>query len=313
VTGVESTLARLGIDVIAEMGNELRALCPGHLDRTGKPDHNPSWYINMETGAHICFSCGFKGSLYYLICYVNGFFGQDGADFSKAKEWLGDLDEGLTEALTRAESKKPAFDDLNYLSEATLAAFDTPPLEALQSRGLTLEAAEAYCIRWDTRNKNWIIPIRDPYTGALMGWQEKGYGSRYFKNYPTGVKKSLSVFGYGLYEGGDMIVVESPLDAVRMRSVGIYGGVAIYGASPSREQVNIIKGADRIIFALDNDDAGRSTSYNLAKMGFSNNFDSWFFNYEYTDQKDIGGMSKAEIATGLDTARHVLRHLRHLR
>jgi DNA primase len=283
------------------------------LDRTGKADNNPSWYINIETGAHICFSCGFKGGLYYLVCYLKGFFGQEGANFDQARKWLGDLDEGMSEALEKAETKKLGFEDLSYISEATLSAFDAPPVEALCSRGLTQEAAKDYCILWDTRQENWIIPIRDPYTGALMGWQEKGYKSRYFKNYPTGMKKSLSIFGYGLYEGGDMIVVESPLDAVRLRSVGIQGGVALYGALPSKEQVNIIKGADRIIFALDNDEAGKSSAYNLAKMGFSSNFDSWFFNYDYTDQKDIGGMSKPEIITGLDTARHVLRHLRHLR
>lgn len=309
---VETTLNRLGIESISETGNEIRALCPGHLDRTGKVDRNPSWYINSETGAHICFSCGFKGSLYYLVCYLKGFFGQDGADFSQAKEWLGDM-EDLSNALERAESKKLDFDDLEYISEATLSAFDNVPEYALRSRGLTSEASLAYSIRWDTRQENWIIPIRDPYTDALIGWQEKGHKSRYFKNYPTGMKKSRSVFGYGLYTGGDMIVVESPLDAVRLRSVGFHGGVAIYGATPSKEQVNIIRGADRIIFALDNDDAGKAAAYNLAKMGFSSNFDSWFFNYDYTDQKDIGGMSKSEIITGLDTSHHVLRHLRHLR
>ena len=156
------------------------------------------------------------------------------------------------------------------------------------ARGLKPTAASAYGILWDTNKENWIIPIRDPYSNALMGWQEKGHRSRYFRNYPTGVRKSMSVFGHGLYEGGDMIVVESPLDAVRLRSVGVMGGVALYGAIPSREQLNIIRGADRIIFALDNDDTGRSSSLNLAKMSFSHNFDAWFFDYTHTDQKDIG-------------------------
>jgi len=33
-------------------------------------------------------------------------------------------------------------------------------------------------------------------------------------------------------------------------------------------------------------------------------FECWFFNYDNTDMKDIGGMSKAEILFGLDNARH---------
>lgn len=314
MSNVESTLTRLGIEVISERGAEIQALCPGHLSRTGKEDRNPSWYINSDTGAHICFSCGFKGSLQYLVCYMNGFFTSAGPDLKKAGEWLGDIANGLEESFKKAEAKKELVpEELEYISEATLKAFDNVPEGPLMARGLLPSAASAYGILWDTRNDNWIIPIRNPYTRDLMGWQEKGHRSRYFRNYPTGIRKSLAVFGYDLYDGGDMVVLESPLDAVRLRSVGIEGGVAIYGAIPSREQLNIIRSADRIIFALDNDDAGKSSSHNLARMTFTHNFDAWFFDYSHTDQKDIGGMSKQEILTGFDNAQHVLRHLRYKR
>ena len=58
VEEMEDTLARLEIAVTSIRGVEIQALCPAHFERTGKEDHNPSWYINADTGAHICFSCG---------------------------------------------------------------------------------------------------------------------------------------------------------------------------------------------------------------------------------------------------------------
>jgi hypothetical protein len=54
-------------------------------------------------------------------------------------------------------------------------------------------------------------------TFSLWGWQEKGARGRFFKNQPAGVKKSKTVFGVEILTSThDLIVVESPLDAVRL-------------------------------------------------------------------------------------------------
>ena len=230
VEDMEDLLARLGIEVIGSRGNEVQAYCPGHMQRTGHPDHNPSWFINADTGAHICFSCKFRGSLSFLICFTQGFMNADGYDFDKAKEWLNEGRE-LSDAFEKATApKKEIFEELVVVTEASMAAFVKPPEYALKSRGLTLEAANKHGLKWDARRELWIIPIRHPATGKLMGWQEKAYRGRFFRNYPTGVSKSISLYGLQVYSGGDMIVVESPLDVVRMESVGITGGVATYGS-----------------------------------------------------------------------------------
>jgi DNA primase len=104
-----------------------------------------------------------------------------------------------------------------------------------------------------------------------------------------------------------MIVVESPLDVVRLSSIGIDGGVATYGAIVSAAQFNLIRGADRIIFAMDNDDAGKASSQSLLEMCKQMGVECWFFNYSGIDLKDVGGMSRSEVLTGLSTARHQLR------
>lgn len=295
---MEETLARLGIEVFSTRGDEIQAACPAHVQRTGHEDHNPSWWINSATGAHICFSCQFKGGLQSLVSYVQGI------DYEEAKDWLNSDDRNLSAALIRATKPKQVFQEVTYITESMLSAFQDPPHSALKDRGLSADAAKYYDVLWDIRHSNWITVIRDPYTNKLLGWQEKGHSSRFFRNYPTGVQKSSALFGYQQYNGGDMIVVESPLDVVRLASVGITGGVSTYGAIVSMTQFNLIRSAGRIIFAMDNDDAGKASSLELLKLCREMMTEAWFFNYNHTDMKDVGAMSKEEIQIGIDSARH---------
>jgi DNA primase len=124
------------------------------------------------------------------------------------------------------------------------------------------------------------------------------------------MKKSSSLFGYQQYVGGDMIVVESPLDVVRLASLGIMGGVATYGALISMSQLIYLRGADRLIFALDNDDAGKNASKAMLNTCREYNMEAWFFNYNHTDMKDIGGMSLDEVRLGISNARHSVHGLK---
>jgi DNA primase len=302
VDEMKDTLTRLGVEYYSIRGDEIQAECPAHEERTGHKDRNPSFYINADTGAFICFSCGWKGSLYTLVNYKQG----TGVD---VKDWLNST-EGLALRLKRATREQPKIQEQTYITESMLSAFTEPPEEALRARGLTAEAAKQHSLLWDRHQKNWIIPIRDSNTGKLLGWQEKGYDRRYFRNYPAGVQKSHSVFGYEQYVSGDMIVVESPLDVVRLSSLGITGGVAVYGALVSTNQFELIRGADRIIFAMDNDEAGKSSTFKLFNLCKQMEKEAWFFNYGDSDVKDIGGMSLDEVRYGLDKAKHIIHGLK---
>lgn len=302
VDEMKDTLTRLSVEYYSVRGDEIQAECPAHEERTGHKDRNPSFYINAETGAFICFSCGWKGSLYTLISY------RQGSDVT-VKDWLNSP-EGLSTRFNRATREQPKIQEQTYITESMLSAFVEPPTDALRSRGITLLAANQYSLLWDRHNKNWIIPIREPETGKLLGWQEKGYDRRYFRNYPSGIQKSRSLFGHDQYTSGDMIVVESPLDVVRLASLGITGGVAVYGALVSTSQFDLIRGADRVIFAMDNDEAGKNSALKLYNLCKEMEKEAWFFNYGTMDVKDIGGMSLDEIRFGLDNAKHIVHGLR---
>jgi DNA primase len=304
VQEMEDTLTRLGMETVSTRGDEVQSYCPAHKDRTGHEDRNPSFWINADTGAFICFSCQFKGNVYSLINYVSGI------DYDKAKEWF-DSPSLLVSRFNRiTEEKKALIEEPTIITESMLSAFVDPPAEALTARGLTSHAARAYELCWDTRNENWIIPIRDAKTEKLLGWQEKGYSKRHFNNTPAKMKKSNSLFGLKQYIAGDMIVVESPLDVVRLASIGIHGGVATYGALISMSQVTYLRGADRLIFALDNDDAGKASSKEMLKLCQQYEMEAWFFNYNHTDMKDIGGMSLDEVRLGIANARHSVHGLK---
>lgn len=305
VEQMEDLLTRLDLPIMSVRGYEIQTICPAHLERTGHVDHNPSMWVNADTGAFICFSCQFKGGTTTLISYITKI------PFDQASGWIESAD-GLGKRLERVVSPSPTFEEVTTVTESMLSAFTQPTAEMLRGRGLSPASAAKYEALYDPRKNAWVLPIREPLTGALLGWQEKGVDGRHFRNYPKGVQKSRTLFGYRTYAGGTMTVLESPLDAVRLHSVGIVGGVATYGSLVSTEQVNLIRGAERVLVAMDHDEAGRESSKKMLEFSKKYGFECLFFNYSETDQKDIGGMSASEIRYGIENARHSLRGERAL-
>lgn len=307
---VQQALLRLGIDTDPR-NSELLGLCPMHFERTGRTDANPSWSMNSETGVHHCFSCGYKGTLLTLVAEINEFTTTWGRlDFDAAKDWLRSTIEVNFELLAKQlEEAKNFYVPIQKpieMSEARLAIFTDPPYWALEERDLTLEACIKYGVRWDANNDRWITPIRNADTGKLMGWQEKGQRSRFFRNRPTGVQKSKTLFGIDIFTGGTMIVVESPLDAVKLSSLGIEGGVSTFGAAVSVDQLALMRKADRLIFAFDNprvDAAGLVAFKDMLARTKMEGMECWFVKYT-DDVKDIGDMEANAVQLLVDNPKH---------
>jgi hypothetical protein len=310
---VLTALDALGLDY-EEHNNEALALCPMHEERTGKADHSPSWWINLNTGMHVCFSCGYKGNLLHLVCDVKGFYispwgNLKSYDYEAAKEWLKISAEVSVEQLLEQLNELPAYiKDIPKpleMSEARLAVFTVPPAHALAARNITLESAEAYGVHWDARKQAWILPLREPHFNKLMGWQEKGTIERTFFNRPAGLQKSKTLFGIENQAEGEVVLVESPLDCLRIYSAGFKSAVAACGASVSEEQIKLLRYSRKIIVALDNpniDQAGRKASKELLKWSRKYGLNLFFFNYGDSNKKDPGDMTDAEILWGIENA-----------
>jgi hypothetical protein len=315
ILDVEQALEALGIDYLVH-GVEANALCPAHESRTGKADNSPSWWMNLDNGQHICFSCGYKGNLVHLVCEVKGLrlpavWGVDGQeyDIEAGKAWLSAATDVTPEAMLELVRSIP-----NYvrqapkpvsMTDARLAVFTEPPLDVLQTRNLSVAAASAYEVLWDLSPKRWILPLRDAQHSSLLGWQEKGHEDRYFRNRPAGIEKSKTLFGIQNLKEELTIVVESPLDCVRIASAGIEGAVATCGAAVSEHQVKLLRAADKLIVAFDNpkiDAAGKKASDEFRTYTTKYGLNTFFFNYGTSGKKDPGDMTDEEIKWGIDNA-----------
>lgn len=300
------------VDVRAEEAN---GLCPMHAEITGKEDHNPSWWINLQTGQHICFSCGYKGGLLSLICDLNEFYetnwgGTKEYSYPQAKDWLARVTDVDPAEMVRQLKNMTGYVRQNTaplpMSAARLAVYDAPSDKALMLRGVTSEACEKYEVKWDSKNNRWILPLRDAQQGTLLGWQEKGEGDRYFRNRPAGIEKSKTLFGLQNQQEEQVVVVESPLDAVRLASVGVAGAVATCGAIVSKEQIKLLRTSQKIICAFDNpkiDAAGKKASQEMRQAALKYGLNLFFFNYADSGKKDPGDMTKEEIYWGLQNAK----------
>jgi hypothetical protein len=257
---------------------------------------------------HNCFSCGFRGGLLYLVAFQRDLFDDLGTpDWKTASQWLSSVHtvdvEALISRLDAARTHAMPFKPVE-MSEARLAVFDDPPVSALRERSLSLDAAQRFGVRWDSVKEAWITPIRDAVSAKLMGWQEKGQRNRHFRNYPAGIPKSRTLFGLDVWSGPTMIVVESPLDVVRLESLGLEGGVSTFGAAVSSAQVALMLSAETLIIAFDNDPAGRKASEFMLGQSRSLAFECRFLNYSNTSAKDIGDMTERDVFESIHSSRH---------
>lgn len=314
---IETVLYELEIE-FEEKGNEAVGLCPMHKQRTGKEDNSPSWWINLETGQHICFSCQYKGSLLQLICDVKDFYVKSwgdivDADYQAARGWLASVAEispdKLADALTRVPKRVEQLPKPVEMSEARLAVFVEPPVEQLFKRQVTQESLTAYEIMWDKDRLAWVLPFRDPETGALMGWQEKGTANRTFMNRPPGMARSKTLFGLNQLREDVVYLVESPLDCARLHTAGFPGALAICGSSINEDQVKLIRSVGQVIAAFDNakvDPAGKKASAEMLKLARKYGMNLKFFNYGDSGKKDPGDLTDEEIAWGIENAKSAL-------
>ena len=297
---VFACLQELGIDIIRETNNEISAKCPAHLERTGKEDAHPSWSVNAISGDHNCFSCGFKGSFVDLVRYILQTDRSDAVTWTRNRGGIERVRASLGIGV-KASDLVESNDERGIVNEASLALFVEPPADALAKRNISREAARHFGILWDVDKEQWIIPIREPGTAKLIGWQEKN--ERWFRNRPNNVKKSTCLFGLDVFPGGRAVLLESPLDVARLYTAGIAGGLSSYGVQVSADQMGILRDrVDLTVIALDNDTDGRRLSDRLRKS-HAQKMRMRYFNYDAApDAKDVGDMTDDQIRFGVDNA-----------
>lgn len=295
---VTGCLDEMGLEY-KQNGDEIHMPCPMHMARTGKEDKHPSFSINSDAGYFNCFSCGYRGPFVLLVRDVLEITRADATAWVRQRGGIERVKKFLAK---REEATDPTKDDTTKrINEASLALYVTPPLEECSPRYFMPEDAEACGVLWDTERDMWIIPIRDPDTGKLWGWQEKN--KRYFRNRPRSMKKSLTLFGLHTYEGDTAILVESPLDVVRLRAAGFTAGLASFGSEVSDAQMALIRDHfDTVVVALDNDEAGAKACQRLRAEWSRRGVNLKFADYSDTKAKDPGEMTFNEVKNSIRNA-----------
>lgn len=308
LTDAAELMDDLGVRVSRTTRKEVIGWCPMHKERTGREDGSPSWSINRETGMHQCFSCGYKGGIVKLAMDVLGL------DLWDALSWTRENGVSLTDAVERFGARVSDVpmvprhvDDGTKDVAREYATLALPPDAALEGRGLSKESALAYGLRW--KNDGWVIPIRLP-SGKLIGWQEKS--EHRFRNYPVGVRKGQTLFGIELLNDQEAVLVESPLDVVRLHTLGYECGLASFGATVSAEQMELlILRCNAVVLGLDNDIAGVTSAETVWKK-YRERIRIKFLNYLTTDAKDVGDMTEDEVDYAIGQASHFYRPSKHL-
>jgi hypothetical protein len=242
------------------------------------PDsHDFTLEDNILTGN--CFSCGFKGPFVGLVRYILK------CDAGTAEEWVRDRG-GLERAKYILERKtRKVIDTTEQVNEASLALFTDVPKFYLEKKQLRAFSSRYYGLLWDPQSKALIVPIRDS-NGKLMGWQRKKEYS--FRNLPKHVQKGTTLFGLHKLSGTTGYIVESPVDAVRLHSVGIYGGLSTFGSEVTDLQLEILADRlDTLYICMDNDEAGIKAAWKIKKY-LLGRLTLRFLDYDYIPGKDPG-------------------------
>lgn len=290
---IPGALTDLGI-VHTVSDEEASACCPFHSER------HPSWGISLKTGLWNCFTCGEKGNFAQLVSRLTK------QDRNETRRWILERKVRSLTAPDEPVNVAAETDTTKIMNEAKLWRFTDPPSWARTRRDISLRACQKYGVLWDEEMDQWITPIRDPDTNEIWGWQAKDELGRYFSNNPRGVQKSRTLFGLACFERATIrsesqaIIVESPLDILRLEDAGLSGGLAAFGARVSAEQLRILaRVASSVVLCLDDDRDGQRRTAEIVREFTS--IRTYVFAYPGTG-KDPGEWSVGSIRRGVQHA-----------
>jgi hypothetical protein len=247
-----------------ERGDELRAKCPLHSDRS------PSFSLNLKNGAWICFKgCG-SGSFYSLVELVYGM------NPSEARAWIESNGVSVDVTKSISELEKQLFDvvvtqepkETNWKDHYLGLAQDRMSQWFLD-RGITWGTINHWDIRYDMVFDAVVIPVK--WQGELIGTVTRNTMLQPRYKNSKDLPKSEILFGEINRNLNNIIVCEGAIDLLWLWQNG-YNAFGLLGSELSQRQVDLLRTYrfGEIILAFDNDDAGREGSRKATSLLFKN-------------------------------------------
>lgn len=216
-------------------GRERAFRCPVHGDRTASAS------VNVAKGWWYCYVCGAKGTTEQII-------------ESEGYEFLAMVEELLDE-------------EPRTYTEAWLDQFTHEPGAYWSERGFSDAAIKHFRLgmEWSTNRPCYPMRASDGTVLGVVYRNLSDEGPKY--RYPSGVRKSNLLFNYTPQLATTVVLTEGALDAIAVWEAGYPRAMGIYGAILSDAQINLLQRIEphRIILALDNDDAGRRSTFGWRK------------------------------------------------
>jgi DNA primase len=167
------------------------------------------------------------------------------------------------------------------------------------SRGINNESMDYFELGYSEKRKMVTVPVHSP-DGIPVGIVGRSIESKKFKN-SNDLPKNKTLFNIHRAKriGGNVIIVESSFDAIRVHQSGFPNVVATLGGHISQDNINLLnRYFNRIIIMTDSDEAGRALG-NAISSRLKNKEILWA-SHSYGkiyphDAKDAGDMTEDEI------------------
>jgi hypothetical protein len=324
---IEAVLEDLGVDFAFNLGpNQMMCHCPNLEGNHRNGDANPSFGFKRDKLVYNCFLCGGGNVVDLVRMMVPGQTQEEAvkylekfADFNISQEdFLNKIQQILHEE--EQETTMP-----EYPPDALFQYRKIHPY--LLERGITRETIIEMQVGYDEEHEGIVFPHF--FMGKLVGWQtrhlrqdedgtfrcnfcESGaakgvYANRKVAKYKNtvGFPKANTLYGYDAMkqaiseeDRSTAIVVESPMSALKLKSLGFNRVTASFGQF-SKEQAMLLTPIEKVYYWPDNDGAG----YENAKKAIE-------FLAKFVDLWIVPVLSQEKGDAGdLDTDEQVLRHL----
>jgi len=256
----------------------LNGPCPVHGG-----DNREGWSWHIQKGVWQCYTNGcheeYDCDIYGLIMAIKEL------TFVQAKNWLV---KSIGQTSTREEAKEildqvSNREFINQTMKATAKSkiYDRSCLsklsyhDYLEGRGYPKDLIQKYQAGVGSGNNRYmshrlIFPIIN-MSGEIIGFTGRtlieDYEERKIPKWKhnNGYQSSQNLFNINfaapyIRDYGTVILVEGPLDVLRLEQYGIHNSVALFGKSLHKSQMTLLMSVpcDNIKFALDADTAGRS-------------------------------------------------------
>lgn len=264
----------LGAQNISERGDQLHHSCLLPFDMHPNGDRNPSAALNTDLLLYNCFSCG-GGTLLWATELILGISSKD------ARALIGHNLSPLN--LTREQGMQElyAIEQQWEKRQVNMPNYTMRIIErwAAKSKYLTNERHISSDVQREMKTgvivdnvdevgkgENRVL-ITQPrlviphvFKTKLVGWSmrklfdaQAGPKYKHTQEFP----KKETLYNYDLVRNVDtVIVVESPLSVLKLKTEGFHNCVATFGAEVNDRQVELLAGFTNVVFFPDGDRAG---------------------------------------------------------